>query len=540
MRMPAQTSRRHRLPRARESLYGEPQDCSDDTAAGQCARPMHHPLPSRFRRLPVKRRAGVLPSQGDFDASRPDIAKHPGLLSPRTAGCAPASGASAGALGVANRVLNCLPVRYSPLVSGTLGEAARQSPALRQTSAAHTTSPSAHDLLGTVRTPSRWRPRCWVDARPLWWFGMVECREQGGDVDHASLRKSVLFDRFLTFGKISSGPSARCTDEGGSTDNAAARCRHAHGEQAACATVGKNAMTIYTKYCKHRFNPKNGCNTIQIGSPELYRKSGPGFMGGDPNLMVDPDESKSLLPGASGIAGIEITTPTGGRIGVSMEGGELSFESVTQERLPSLFLYCVAEEPAPSLEKAKSLDQGYDDWFQIKDIDLFIDMIQGEIHKQIMRCFGLPQGHGFGVLEVRGPVQYYGEGNESDLKERATITFLTDHGYFKFGGSSLLDPLVEDGARETKTNENGMLSYVQGQPLWDAFFKHSKYKSLSEYRVAWFPCQFRSRGRVSNFPVIETPLNLSENVAFLARTDLERIIVNISSLDPGSKGLPIF
>ena len=48
-RTPAQTSRRHRLPRAREPLYGEPQDCSDDSAAGQCARLMHHPVSARLR-----------------------------------------------------------------------------------------------------------------------------------------------------------------------------------------------------------------------------------------------------------------------------------------------------------------------------------------------------------------------------------------------------------------------------------------------------------------------------------------------------------
>ena len=49
VRTPAQTSGAHRFPRARISLYGEPQDCSDDSATGQCARLMHHPLPSRFR-----------------------------------------------------------------------------------------------------------------------------------------------------------------------------------------------------------------------------------------------------------------------------------------------------------------------------------------------------------------------------------------------------------------------------------------------------------------------------------------------------------
>ena len=49
VRTPAQTNRPHRIPRARDPLYGEPQDCSDDSAAGQCARLMHHPLPGRFR-----------------------------------------------------------------------------------------------------------------------------------------------------------------------------------------------------------------------------------------------------------------------------------------------------------------------------------------------------------------------------------------------------------------------------------------------------------------------------------------------------------
>ena len=40
----------------------------------------------------------------------------------------------------------------------------------------------------------------WRVLRPLWWFGLVECREQGEDLDDASWRKSVLFDRFLNFG----------------------------------------------------------------------------------------------------------------------------------------------------------------------------------------------------------------------------------------------------------------------------------------------------------------------------------------------------
>ena len=35
--------------------------------------------------------------------------------------------------------------------------------------------------------------------RPLWWFGLVECRERGEDLDDARWRKTVLFDRFLNF-----------------------------------------------------------------------------------------------------------------------------------------------------------------------------------------------------------------------------------------------------------------------------------------------------------------------------------------------------
>ena len=33
--------------------YGKPQDCSDNNAAGQCARLLHRLLPSRFRPLPA-------------------------------------------------------------------------------------------------------------------------------------------------------------------------------------------------------------------------------------------------------------------------------------------------------------------------------------------------------------------------------------------------------------------------------------------------------------------------------------------------------
>ena len=39
----------------------------------------------------------------------------------------------------------------------------------------------------------------WRVLRPLWWFGLVECREHGEDLDDANWRKGVLFDRFLRF-----------------------------------------------------------------------------------------------------------------------------------------------------------------------------------------------------------------------------------------------------------------------------------------------------------------------------------------------------
>ena len=72
VRTPALANSGHRIPRARVPLYGEPQDCSDDSAAGQCARLMHHPLSGRLRRLPVERPACAPGSPGEFDASHPD------------------------------------------------------------------------------------------------------------------------------------------------------------------------------------------------------------------------------------------------------------------------------------------------------------------------------------------------------------------------------------------------------------------------------------------------------------------------------------
>ena len=39
----------------------------------------------------------------------------------------------------------------------------------------------------------------WRVLRPLWWFGLVECVEDGEDLEAASWRKSALFDRCLRF-----------------------------------------------------------------------------------------------------------------------------------------------------------------------------------------------------------------------------------------------------------------------------------------------------------------------------------------------------
>ena len=52
-----------------------------------------------------------------------------------------------------------------------------------------------------------WRYAAWVAPvlfawrvlRPLWWFGLVECSEDGEDLEEASWRKSALFERFLRF-----------------------------------------------------------------------------------------------------------------------------------------------------------------------------------------------------------------------------------------------------------------------------------------------------------------------------------------------------
>ena len=93
---------------------------SSASASRQHGQGPHRPLP-RYLRAAVdagRRRAA-------------DIANHSGPLSPRPAGCASASRGFAGPLRAENRVFNSFPVRLSPLVSGALGEAARQPPALR-------------------------------------------------------------------------------------------------------------------------------------------------------------------------------------------------------------------------------------------------------------------------------------------------------------------------------------------------------------------------------------------------------------------------
>ena len=77
-RTPAQTGGGHRPPRTREPLQGEPQDCSDDSAADKCARLMHHPLPRRFRRCRSARSCAPQ-FYGNSDASPLDTTTRSGL-----------------------------------------------------------------------------------------------------------------------------------------------------------------------------------------------------------------------------------------------------------------------------------------------------------------------------------------------------------------------------------------------------------------------------------------------------------------------------
>ena len=86
------------------------------------------------------------------------------LARPPPPGLAPASCSAASSLSqpfrcasrpkTANCFFNSLPVCFSPLVSGALGEAPRQLPAHRRISTAYTSSESTHDPIGAAC------PRC--------------------------------------------------------------------------------------------------------------------------------------------------------------------------------------------------------------------------------------------------------------------------------------------------------------------------------------------------------------------------------------------
>ena len=65
---------------------------------------------------------------------------------------------------------------------------------------------AAHGCLQHARAEAAVRRRCALDARilrPLWWFGLLEHRDQeveGSRLEKRHLyRKSPLFDRFLSF-----------------------------------------------------------------------------------------------------------------------------------------------------------------------------------------------------------------------------------------------------------------------------------------------------------------------------------------------------
>ena len=276
---------------------------------------------------------------------------------------------------------------------------------------------------------------------------------------------------------------------------------------------------ICTKYCHHEHNLARSCTTLKLGTPQLYRGSPPDSPARDDSLVVDVNESKFLIPGATEVPGVEICTPSGGRIEISVGGdGHFSYSTITQERLPNFFMYCVTTEQQPNMDTAKSLDSTYDDWFRIKDIDTFVDLIQGDVHTQMISALGLPRHTGYGILELRGPVHVYGDSDESDAANTATITLLSDNGYCKFGGSQVLNTLTKEGSRMGQIRNDGVRSYRQGNPIWDAFWKHPRYKGLREYRVAYFPC----------FLGQQVSLTDLHGIAFLHGDCVDHLIVPLS------------
>ncbi len=115
----------------------------------------------------------------------------------------------------------------------------------------------------------------------------------------------------------------------------------------------KNNKTIGFKYCYEKFNPKNGCNTLALGTTRYFRWQ----YKENRNLINDPYE---------GLAQVQV--------GDKVLGGKIA---------PSNYIYCMTSKYLSLEEASNAFQINYDSYFKIKDISEFYNYLLQCLSKQL-------------------------------------------------------------------------------------------------------------------------------------------------------------
>jgi hypothetical protein len=209
---------------------------------------------------------------------------------------------------------------------------------------------------------------------------------------------------------------------------------------------------MYLKFCESRYNLNKGCQTISIGTLDSYNEDDPDFLKFDPNegkievtnfgSEVTISREDSLIISNGGILG-EMKVNEGGNIKV-----HFSF--------PNCYIFCLGYSIYPSIENAKKIDENYDSWYFIEDINRFSIKLLKLLAQQI-KLSDLVLNEDVTLEYIKG------------------ITIQLIHNPVKY---------IDKKIHLTDESINNVKNIIKNPYDW-IFKKDIKYNSLPEYRIVF-------------------------------------------------------
>lgn len=229
------------------------------------------------------------------------------------------------------------------------------------------------------------------------------------------------------------------------------------------------------KFCENRFNPLNGCNTIQLGSLEYYRSTDPDFAIADESEGIDSTVLLDLNTSEASPAALREVRHFVNMPHVQFKGIRL------QTVAPNCLIWCCSRCASPDKSAAKAIHKDYDSWYRIPDPDAFAEAVVSLLG----RC---------------RPSQLFGERAKCILDRMS----LRDLGGVVWG--VVHRDVFYAPNKQSVIDQGKLFPYVEEipPPLRSLFVKHEKYAPNREYRFVFF----FEHSRYGPLPVQREPVRL--------------------------------